>query len=155
MTKPFRRVLAAIDDDAMALDIAIVGAALAGQLKAELGLIHVVDPGHAVPSEAGTAAAAIAAQNTGDANAFLARIAAQVEGTGTVALVVSGRPVDTLIAAAHEWQADLLVVSVRGASRWADALLGRVGQALAHRAPCPVVTVRPQSDAQQVRDGHQ
>lgn len=143
MTKPFRRVLAAIDDDAMALSIATVGAALAGQLNAEFGLIHVVEPGQAVPTEAGTAAAAIAEQNHDDANVLLARLAAQVGGPLTVALVVFGRPVDTLIAAANEWQADLLVVGVRGASGWADALLGRVGQALAHRAPCPVVTVRP------------
>lgn len=61
-------------------------------------------------------------------------------------MVVEDDPREALIAASRE--ARLVVVGVRGLSRWRTALLGSVSSAVALQARCPVVvTSRPVDDA--------
>jgi len=53
-----------------------------------------------------------------------------------------GDPVDALVAAASETNADLIVVGARGRSFPARTLRGAVAQRLVGRAPCPVLVAR-------------
>jgi nucleotide-binding universal stress UspA family protein len=55
-------------------------------------------------------------------------------------LVAQGDPIESLILAAKG--ADVLVLGVKGRSRFAGLMLGSVSQACAAASPCPVVLVR-------------
>jgi nucleotide-binding universal stress UspA family protein len=57
-----------------------------------------------------------------------------------IATVREGNTAQVLLEAAT--RADLLVVGSRGHGRFAEAMLGSVGQACVHHAQCPVVIVR-------------
>jgi len=54
---------------------------------------------------------------------------------------VAGEPVKSLISAAEEHQADLLVVGNRGLSTLAGRLLGSVPAAVSRRSACDVLIV--------------
>jgi nucleotide-binding universal stress UspA family protein len=54
--------------------------------------------------------------------------------------VLNGHPAEVLLHAAAD--ADLLVVGSRGHGRFADAMLGSVGQHCVHHAQCPVLIMR-------------
>jgi nucleotide-binding universal stress UspA family protein len=58
-------------------------------------------------------------------------------------LVAEGDTTESLITAAKEAGADLLVLGIRGRSHFAGLLLGSVSQGCAASAPCPVVLVKP------------
>jgi nucleotide-binding universal stress UspA family protein len=68
----------------------------------------------------------------------------------------SGDPTAELLAAAHEEDAELVVVSTGGLSSASPALLGGTASALIRRAPCPVVVVPawsvPPFEAESMRD---
>jgi len=54
---------------------------------------------------------------------------------------VAGEPVKSLISAAEEYQADLLVVGNRGLNTLAGRLLGSVPATVSRRSPCDVLIV--------------
>lgn len=56
--------------------------------------------------------------------------------------VIQGQPVEALLNAAENANADLLVVGNRGHGGFAGALLGSVSQQVVHYARCPVVIMR-------------
>jgi nucleotide-binding universal stress UspA family protein len=75
---------------------------------------------------------------------------------GTQLCLKSGDPTAELLAAAHEEDAELVVVSTGGLSTASPALLGGTASALIRRAPCPVVVVPassvPPLEAESMRD---
>jgi nucleotide-binding universal stress UspA family protein len=77
---------------------------------------------------------------------MLERTAAVVPDVVAETRVMFGDPVDALIAAGAEEDAELMVVGSRGRGPVASALLGSVSARLAAVAPCPVVVV-PSPDA--------
>jgi len=56
--------------------------------------------------------------------------------------VALGAPDETLIEAAKQWQADLIVIGSHGRGFWGRMLLGSITDALVHHAPCSVLVVR-------------
>ncbi|HEX3763251.1 MAG TPA: universal stress protein [Kofleriaceae bacterium] len=69
---------------------------------------------------------------------------AEVQGLGLRAAVISriGPPDEVLATAAHDEQADLIVVGTHGHSGVARFLLGSVANTTIRRAPCDVLVVR-------------
>ncbi len=65
------------------------------------------------------------------------------------ATALEGYPAQVLVGAAAG--ADLLVVGSRGRGGLVSALLGSVGQACVHHAPCPVVIIRAPGARQPAR----
>ena len=59
-------------------------------------------------------------------------------------LWVHGRPFVEIVRAAREYDADLIVVGTHGRSAPAQLLLGSVAEKIVRKAPCPVLTVRPE-----------
>jgi nucleotide-binding universal stress UspA family protein len=53
-----------------------------------------------------------------------------------------GHPVDRIVAAARDIQADLIVLGSRGLGGWNSYLLGSVSDGVLHHAHCPVLIVR-------------
>src|SRR5213078_4816140 len=70
---------------------------------------------------------------------------AEVESFALKAAVISriGAPDEVLAGAAHDEQADLIVVGTHGHSGVARFLLGSVANATVRRAPCDVLVVAP------------
>ena len=59
--------------------------------------------------------------------------------------VLDGSPVEAITGLAEREGADLIVMSTHGHSALLNAFLGRTAQRVVQRAPCPVLTVCPQS----------
>jgi nucleotide-binding universal stress UspA family protein len=77
------------------------------------------------------------------AKEFLLGIVSEIAPSPAVpvtAVVAEGEPTESLTVAAQD--ADLLVVGIRGRTRFAGLLLGAVSQGVAATAPCPVVLVK-------------
>jgi nucleotide-binding universal stress UspA family protein len=80
------------------------------------------------------------------ATPMLERAAAAMPDVMVQTRFVFGDPVDALIAAGLEQEAELIVVGSRGRGPVASVLLGSVSARLAASAPCPVIVV-PSPDA--------
>lgn len=57
--------------------------------------------------------------------------------------LIVGPPDDVLVGLAGDLKVDLLVIGTHARNRVTRALLGSVAQSVIHRAPCPVLVVRP------------
>lgn len=57
---------------------------------------------------------------------------------------VDGHATEVIIAAAEQYTADLIVMGTHGRSGLSQMLLGSVAEAIIRRAPCSVLTVRPE-----------
>jgi len=111
--------------------------------RAKIVLVHaqaseapVAEVDNVLLSQLGEVSAAIRTEEA----ARLAAKVAEVQGLGLPAAVVSriGPPDEVLAAAAHDEQADLIVVGTHGHSGVARFLLGSVANTTIRRAPCDV-----------------
>jgi nucleotide-binding universal stress UspA family protein len=67
---------------------------------------------------------------------------AKAEGaSGIVAQATPGSPADVLLEAAHDFDADVIVVGSKGLSSSARFVLGSVASTVSHHAPCDVLIV--------------
>src|SRR3954470_18688051 len=115
--------------------------------RAKIVLVHaqaseapVAEVDNALLSQLGEVSAAIRAEEA----VRLADKLAEVQGLGLRAAVVSriGPPDEVLAAAAHDEQADLIVIGTHGHSGVARFVLARVANPTIRRAPCDVLVVR-------------
>jgi nucleotide-binding universal stress UspA family protein len=113
-------------------------------LGAEAALVHVVDPKLTVAPEGGLPAAELLADLKRTGQALLTAAAARLDGAVPPwQFLREGPPSREIIAAAREWNADLLVLGTHGRSGLARMVLGSTAEAVLRHAPCPVVVVRP------------
>lgn len=56
--------------------------------------------------------------------------------------VMRGGAAQTIVEAAGEWNADLIIVGSHGYSFWSRTLLGSVSNAVVHQAPCSILIIR-------------
>lgn len=84
------------------------------------------------------------ADNMATASAILGAVALGLKREGLTVSTAAreGRPSDVLLQVAKEWQADVIVLGVRGLRGICRLLLGSVSQAVAMHAPCSVEIVR-------------
>jgi nucleotide-binding universal stress UspA family protein len=115
--------------------------------RAKIVLVHaqaseapVTEVDNALLSQLGEVSAAIRAEEA----ARLAGKLAEIQGLGLRAAVVSriGPPDEVLATAAHDEQADLIVIGTHGHSSVARFLLGSVANTTIRHAPCDVLVVR-------------
>jgi nucleotide-binding universal stress UspA family protein len=138
----FRRVLIALDGSALAAHALDVGMGLVRALGAEAGLVHAVDPKLAFAPEAGVPAQTLMEELRRDGHAILAGAASRAGGAPPWQFLREGDPAHEIIAAAREWDADLIVLGSHGRSGLARVMLGSTAESVVRHAPCPVVVVR-------------
>jgi nucleotide-binding universal stress UspA family protein len=66
------------------------------------------------------------------------------EGRRVVQAVVEGQPFLAIIRYAKEHDVDLIVLGTHGRTGLAHVLMGSVAERVVRKAPCPVLTVRPE-----------
>ena len=154
LTMSFRKILCPLDFSAGSQQALYAAMQLAVADDAELVLLHAWSiPTAAFATDLGVPASVV--QPTLDdatvelADAVQAATAAGVKHVTQKLLV--GAPEETILAVAREG-ADLLVIGTHGRTRISRILLGSVAEKVVRRAPCPVLTVRPDSRIGPYRD---
>jgi len=56
--------------------------------------------------------------------------------------ILSGHPVDKIIALAHDVNADLIVMATHGRTGISHVLMGSTAEHIVRKAPCPVLTLK-------------
>jgi nucleotide-binding universal stress UspA family protein len=139
-----QKVLIAIDEDPIAARAADVGMDLARSLRAQVALIHVVDPALILDPEAGIAADDLVIAAKQDAARLVADFRAHLQADAhALGFIPHGSPGPEIIKAAKEWQADLIVIGSHGRRGITRALVGSVAETVMRHAPCPVLVVGP------------
>lgn len=148
MAFPFRKLLAPVDLDELAVVGLMVARDFARKEGAMLYLLHVVPQ-----DEFGLLQAKYRPWETGGgdgmhaarvAECALTRMAGERLGEGIEleVMIRSGDPAPVVLEVQREIAADLIVMGARGRSGVAHTRLGSVAEAVAREAPCPVLTVR-------------
>jgi nucleotide-binding universal stress UspA family protein len=141
---PFKKILVPIDFDETsdrALDHAL---ALAGELGAQVTVVHVYNlpmysppDGSYMPAVEMVAAVEVGARRQLDDLVQRRKTA----GAPLDGLLRSGRAADEICQAARETGADLIVMGTHGRGLVGRTLLGSVAQAVIRLSPVPVMTV--------------
>ncbi|HXD96793.1 MAG TPA: universal stress protein [Candidatus Acidoferrum sp.] len=71
------------------------------------------------------------------------------EGVATRSVVRVGEPAVEIVRLAAEEHADMIVMGTQGRTGLERLLLGSVAERVIRQAPCPVLTVRPDTDEQE------
>ena len=153
MTTPtIQRVLFPTDFSACAEGAYRHAAWLADRFGAELHVLHVVEdpdaPERDWPEAAGTGHVRISlADVCEDLGLPLPPPAHDYDPYDLVevveAEVVGRKAPDAILDYVHDEEIDMVVVGTHGRRGWRRGVLGSVAEAVARRAPCPVLTVRP------------
>ena len=130
------------------------GLALAKTVHASIHLLHVVENPVAAgvwSSEIYTAEiAALQINLIRDAEKNLKRAIASLDHPGVkiVGDVRAGRPATTIVEAARDQGADLIVIASHGRTGITRLMMGSVAEHVVRNAPCAVLVVRPPEQAQ-------
>ncbi len=106
------------------------------------GTLHLVEStGHLEYATQGVLQGASGAESS--ALSALEDAADQLDETHVVTRVVSGDPVQGIIRAAEDIDADLIVMGSRGRAMMPQAVLGRVSSGVVNNSPCDILVVHP------------
>lgn len=146
----FKHILCPTDLSDASAPALSYGAAFAVWYGAQLSLLHVVPTFDAIQVPPSTLGGAVQVVYPSTREEVLASMRKQADATGASAVnpyyvAEAGDPIDTIVDQALGMSADLLVVGTHGRSGFNRLLHGSVTEAVLHRAPCPVLTVPPQS----------
>lgn len=126
------------------------GCAIAARFGAELHLLHVVpDPAMLVPEAAAFSVETMQAQSetlVRDARAMLEKLPPDGwdDGKPVVREVRVGAAFMEIIDYARDNEIDLIVIGTHGRSGLMHILMGSVAERIVRKAPCPVLTVKPE-----------
>ncbi len=153
-TLKMKTIVVCIDFTA-ASDLALLYARrFATRSGAKLLLVHIVDPARVSPEELD---AHLALHDIVDsAKADMQKIWAELAGQGIAGswIVRHGNVRDMILDAVQENQADLMVLGSKGMTLTGASRFGTVAEQLVRAAPCPVLTVVPESPWQQLENDH-
>jgi nucleotide-binding universal stress UspA family protein len=141
-----KRLLCPTDFSDAAASAERQAATLARALGAELVLLHVASENPLWRETVGSTQvrAVFEAQRKWAADTLAARITALgAEGVSARSLVKVGVAWEEIVRAASDEHADLIVIGTHGRTGLDRLLLGSVAERVVRRAPCPVLSVRP------------
>jgi nucleotide-binding universal stress UspA family protein len=138
----YKKILVAIDSSQPSTCAISAAVEVAQQLNAEIMLVHVVDVTAAYTPEVGISGSKLAElREQGDE--LLTETVVRLSHVHNVGrLMLEGDPADSILAAAHDWPADLIVIGSDSHGRLAHFLLGSTADSVIRRALCPVMSVR-------------
>lgn len=123
-----------------ALDYAV---AFAGQLGADLTVLHVIPPYYAVPYGLNQCEEIQAELQQAGQEKLMQLVCDEVPPPlRAKTFLRTGRPATEIIDAARELAADIIIISTHGHTGLKHAFFGSTAEEVVRRAPCPVLTVR-------------
>jgi len=146
----YKRALVPLDGSPIAESIVPFILEIAGPLDLQITLVRVVVPTPSLAVE-GAVVFDDVEKLRADAEAYLAGVAAELRAKGVrvTTTVRQGEPVDQLLAAARDAEADLIAMTTHGRSGLSRLLFGSIAAAVLARAEIPVFLMR--QTAAQVR----
>ena len=143
----FNRIMIALDESATAARALEQGATLASQLQASVALVYVVDTRLLISQETGIPADRLSEEFEQLGKQTLDAAATHVaHGAAPLEIVRAGDPVREILAAAHEWHADLLVLGTHARSGLTRMFVGSTAEGVLRRSSCPVLIVPDRDD---------
>jgi nucleotide-binding universal stress UspA family protein len=145
----FRKILIAVDEgDAAGFAIQTAGL-LADALGASVAFVHVIEACEPIVGELGMTVAELRTGVRADALQLLKERALQMPGSTRPEFIVrEGDPATEILAAATDYEADLLVIGSAPHGRLAELFMVGTAEKIIHHAACPVMVVRkPPPDA--------
>ena len=149
--KPIKRILATTDFSDSSREAVEYALGLAERLGAEVELVHVFE--RPMYFEVGVSHNLQLRHNVEqwirdlreEADKRLSATAEELQRRkpGVRAVLREGAPVEQIVKAAQEGQADLIVIGTHGRTGLPHVLLGSVAERVVRYAPCAVLTVRP------------
>jgi universal stress protein A len=138
-----RTVLLATDLGRASADAAERAIDLAGQLRAELLIVSVIDDGRSLAD--GKIERPRVDQVRDRRNSVAQALVIQARRAGVAArfLIWQGEPGESITAAAQAESCDLIVMGTHGRTGLRRSLAGSVSDYVVRNAPCPVLIVRP------------
>jgi nucleotide-binding universal stress UspA family protein len=132
------------DASERALDEAV---GLAQQFKAELRIVHVIEPVHYVTGEEFAAAelyTKLEEATERSAATSMQGLLGKIEKLGVKAdsLMLKGSAAEQIVNAAKERNADMIVIGTHGRTGLSKLFMGSVAGRVVSTAECPVLTVR-------------
>jgi len=153
MTQSISRILVPVDFSTHSDQALRYAASLARRLGASLELLHVVED----PFMAGAWSSEVYFPNVtelldsmiADARRRLSDLKDVVapERVPISTVVLKGRPAPAILEHAKGGHFDLVVMGTHGRTGLAHLFMGSVAEAVVRRAPCPVLTLRPEMPA--------
>jgi len=145
----FQRILCATDFSDTAEAAWAAACELARSHRAELVLVHVFTAFPVYPEVAGPEVARLwEEQRAWVERALSDRVAAAAAGGLSARWVLkTGAAAESIIEAATETQADLVVVGTHGLTGLTRLFIGSVAERVVRLAPCAVLTVKPRDAA--------
>jgi nucleotide-binding universal stress UspA family protein len=144
----FRRILIAVDEgEASGFAIQAAGL-LADTLGARVAFVHVVETCEPIVGELGMTVAEFRTGVRAEALQLLKERALQMPGGVRPEFIVrEGEPAAEILAAARDYEADLLVIGAAPHGRLAEIFMVGTAEKIIRHASCPVMVVRqpPQS----------
>jgi nucleotide-binding universal stress UspA family protein len=147
-----KRILIPVDFSARSRAALRYAVELARQTGAEIVLLHVVPPPSGIQTRidayVGLPLPRVPAHVLDDARARLETLRTSIDHEGVCigSQVEVGDPAASIVQVATDGTHDLIVVGTRGRAGLSDLLLGSVAKRLLSCAPCPVVTLRANSE---------
>ena len=146
----YKRALIPLDGSAVAESIVPFILEIAGPLDMQVALVRVIVPSPPLAVE-GAVVFDDVEKLRADAEAYLAGVAAELrtKGVRVTTTVRQGEPVEQILAAARDAEADLIAMTTHGRSGLSRLLFGSITAAVLTRAETPVFMMR--QTAAQVR----
>jgi universal stress protein A len=155
MTPAFKAILLATDFGPESKAALRLCASLARQIGTSIHVLHVArDPMRraSTPEVYGIDWQRLRNDIVTQASRSLGELAAAYQDAPIMTDVAVGSPAETIVQAANDLSADLIVMGTHGRGALGHLLLGSVAERVIRLAPCPVMTVRA-SGATHVRHG--
>jgi nucleotide-binding universal stress UspA family protein len=139
----YKRALIPLDGSAVAESIVPFILEIAGPLDMQVALVRVIVPSPPLAVE-GAVVFDDFEKLRADAEAYLAGVAAELrtKGVRVTTTVRQGEPVEQILAAAQDAEADLIAMTTHGRSGLSRLLFGSIAAAVLARAEIPVFMMR-------------
>jgi nucleotide-binding universal stress UspA family protein len=142
----YKKILIAVDDSAYSMKAAKAGFALAHSLKAEIGIIYVVNKA----KEAVSADLLITAEQSkvvmlDEAEKTIQQFIEMYKGIERITrFTPEGSPEQEIINIAKEWKADLIVMGTHGRSGLSRMMTGSTAEYVIRHSEIPVMVTPPE-----------
>ena len=139
----YKRALIPLDGSPVAESIVPFILEIAGPLDMQVALVRVIVPSPPLAVE-GAVVVDDFEKLRADAEAYLAGVAAELrtKGVRVTTTVRQGEPVEQILAAARDAEADLIAMTTHGRSGLSRLLFGSIAAAVLARAEIPVFMMR-------------